>query len=67
MSGVILKDKITHKLNKNGRYSYSVIIPKEVVKKFGWREKQKLNLEIDLRGKKIIIKDWLPARKAKKK
>ena len=43
------------KLNKTGGSSYSLVLPKEMVKKLGWRERQKLQLE--KKGKSIIIKD----------
>jgi len=43
------------KLNKTGLASYSVVIPKEMIKKLKWQERQKLQLA--LRGKSIIIKD----------
>ena len=43
------------KLNKTGRTSYSVVIPKDMVKKLGWRERQKLQLKLS--GKKITIID----------
>ena len=43
------------KLNKTGIGSYSVVIPKKMVKKLKWRERQKLQLK--LRGKSVTIKD----------
>jgi len=43
------------KLNRTGIGSYSVVIPKKMIKKLKWREKQKL--KIVLRGKSITIKD----------
>ncbi len=43
------------KLNKTGGSSYSIVIPKSMIKKLGWREKQKLKVELS--GKKISIKD----------
>jgi len=45
------------KLRRVARYSYSVIIPKELVKKYGWRERQKLTIKDMGRGK-LQIKDW---------
>ena len=43
------------KLNRVGRVSYSIIIPKNIVKELKWRERQKLKLK--LKGKIVIIKD----------
>ena len=43
------------KLNKTGLTSYSVVIPKDMIKKLGWRERQKL--QVSLKGKKITIID----------
>ncbi len=39
--------------------SYSITLPKDVIKKFRWRERQKLQLEIDEKRKQILIKDWV--------
>lgn len=50
-----LVNKNIRKINKKSG-SYLVTLPMEMVKKLGWREKQKV--EFDLEGKKIIIKDW---------
>jgi len=44
------------KLRKVSTHSYAVTIPKEFVKEFGWRERQKLVVRRS--GKKIIIFDW---------
>ena len=43
------------KLNRVGRTSYSVVIPKAIVKKLKWKERQKL--QFNLRGGTITIKD----------
>jgi bifunctional DNA-binding transcriptional regulator/antitoxin component of YhaV-PrlF toxin-antitoxin module len=51
------KNKAVHKLKKINRYSYGVTIPKEIVEKYGWREKQKLTI-IDKGRGKIEISDW---------
>ena len=44
------------KLSKVGKYSYAATIPKDLIKKLGWRERQKL--VVKLSGKKLIIEDW---------
>ena len=49
--------KHIHKLTKISQHSYSLIIPKEIVKKYGWRERQKMTIEDKGRGR-LEIKDW---------
>lgn len=44
------------KLTKLGKKSLAVTIPIELIREFGWREKQKVVLKKS--GKKIIISDW---------
>lgn len=50
-------EKYERKLNRVSTHSYTVVIPKEIVEKYGWKEKQKLVLEDKGRGK-IEIRDW---------
>ncbi|MFA5925770.1 MAG: hypothetical protein WC831_02455 [Parcubacteria group bacterium] len=45
------------KLKKASAYSFSVTIPKEIIEKYKWREKQKLVVTDKGRGK-IEISDW---------
>ncbi len=48
--------KEIRKLNKTSKHSYSVIIPKEWVRKYKWREGQ--NLVIEDKGRAtLVIKD----------
>ncbi len=49
--------EITRKLTKVSKYSYVLSIPKEIVEKYGWREKQKIAIVDKGRGK-VEIKDW---------
>jgi antitoxin component of MazEF toxin-antitoxin module len=54
-----MRRKLTNKnIRKIGKKSgsYIVSLPMEMIKRLGWREKQKV--EFDLEGEKIIIKDW---------
>ncbi len=51
-----LSDKNIRKLSKIGGKSIGVTIPIEMVRKLGWRSKQKVVVEE--RGKTIVIKDW---------
>ncbi|HUD08548.1 MAG TPA: hypothetical protein VMQ48_00460 [Candidatus Saccharimonadales bacterium] len=51
------EQKNIHKLKKSSAYSFSVTIPKEIVEKYKWREKQKLVVKDKGHGKVEII-DW---------
>ena len=44
------------KLTKLGKKSLCVTIPIEIIREFGWREKQKV--VVKKFGKKIMIEDW---------
>jgi antitoxin component of MazEF toxin-antitoxin module len=46
----------TRKLMRLGKTSLCVTLPMEYIKKLGWREKQKVTVE--LKGKSMVIKDW---------
>ena len=47
---------LIRKINKTAKRSYSVVIPKEFVKKLNWQERQKV--VVSLKGKRITICDW---------
>lgn len=49
--------KFTRKLTSSGRYSKVLVIPREFLKTLSWRENQNLDLELDEKGKRIIVKD----------
>jgi len=49
--------KFTRKLNKVGKYTYTVVIPKAIVNTLDWREHQKVTVSLQS-GKRIEIKDW---------
>lgn len=51
------EQKSVHKLKKASAYSFSVTIPKEIVEKYKWKEKQKLVLKDKGRGV-VEIHDW---------
>jgi antitoxin component of MazEF toxin-antitoxin module len=44
------------KITKNGRNSYYVNIPYDMVKELRWKERQKVVVKKS--GKKVIIEDW---------
>ncbi|MBL7130616.1 MAG: hypothetical protein ISS45_04350 [Candidatus Omnitrophica bacterium] len=52
------KDNNIRKLTKIGKSSYCITLPMEAIRKFGWRERQKLQLEVDTVKREIRIKDW---------
>jgi bifunctional DNA-binding transcriptional regulator/antitoxin component of YhaV-PrlF toxin-antitoxin module len=49
-------EKQIRKLTKTSKHSYYVVIPKEIITKYKWREKQKLVLE-DKGNGRIEIRD----------
>ncbi len=52
-----MEEKFIRKIKKVNKYNYSVTIPKEIIKKYGWREKMKLRIVDKERGK-VEISDW---------
>ena len=52
-----LEDRNIRKLAKS-KTSYHVTIPIEAIRALRWRKSQKLVVEIDLRRKRLIVKDW---------
>lgn len=56
-----MAEKYVRKLTKKGKYSYSIILPREIVDKFNWQDRQKLVVE-PYGEKKILISDW-PSKK----
>jgi len=54
-----IEDKNVRSLVKtSGGKSYGITLPIDAIRKFRWKNRQKLQLTIDERGKRIIIKDW---------
>ncbi|KKU94052.1 MAG: hypothetical protein UY26_C0003G0202 [Candidatus Jorgensenbacteria bacterium GW2011_GWA1_48_13] len=50
-------EKNIRKITKmGGGKSFGITLPIEVVRKLGWRERQKVVVE--LKGRKLIVKDW---------
>jgi len=50
--------KYIRKLRKVSTHSYAVVIPKQLVKRFGWKERQKLEIIFGGRKHDIVIRDW---------
>ena len=54
-----LGENLVRKLTKMGSgASYGITLPIDVVRKFKWRERQKLQLTVDEKRQRIIIEDW---------
>lgn len=49
--------KHTRKLTRIGTHSYAIVIPKEIVEKFGWKERQKITI-IEKPRKRLELRDW---------
>lgn len=50
--------KFIMKLRKVSTHSYAVTLPKEIVKAFKWKERQKLEISFGGRKHDLLIKDW---------
>ena len=50
------KRTFIRKITKSGRYARYVVIPKEILRDLGWKEKQKVTVE--KYGDGIWVKDW---------
>ncbi len=55
MSRRKLEDKNIRKIAKHGE-SYTITIPIEIIREFGWKEKQKV--VIKKKGKSFNVSDW---------
>ena len=43
-------------LTKVAKHSFGLTLPIELIRKLGWRPRQKLT--VSPKGKKLIVKDW---------
>lgn len=46
-----MEKKFIHKIKKDSKYSYTITIPKEIIEKYNWKEKQKITIVDKGRGK----------------
>lgn len=55
-----VENKNVRSLTRKGRKgaSYAITLPIEVVRRWRWKNRQKLQLTIDDKKKRIIIEDW---------
>lgn len=59
MSRRKIEDKNVRSLVKtSGGRSYGITLPIDAVRLFRWKNRQKLQLTVDTRKKRIIIEDW---------
>jgi bifunctional DNA-binding transcriptional regulator/antitoxin component of YhaV-PrlF toxin-antitoxin module len=50
--------KYIRKLTRTGTHSYSINVPKELVKEFKWRERQKIEIVHDSKRDQFVVRDW---------
>ncbi len=55
--------KFIRKIAKASSHSYVLTIPKELMKKFKWKEHQKLEVTTGGRKHEFSVKDWEPKKK----
>jgi bifunctional DNA-binding transcriptional regulator/antitoxin component of YhaV-PrlF toxin-antitoxin module len=53
-----IEDRNIRKMSKTTSGSYYVTLPVEFVRSLKWKDRQKLNFELDKGRGRIIIKDW---------
>ncbi len=49
-----------------GGKSFALTLPIEIVRAWGWHDRQKLKLTIDEKKKRVIVEDWHKANNNKK-
>jgi hypothetical protein len=54
-----VEDKNVRKLAKvGGGVTYAITLPIDAIRKFGWREGQKIEIEVDEKNETLILRDW---------
>ena len=53
----LMADKVIRKLTSSGTYSRVISLPRNYLKFLKWRDKQNLEIELDEKGQRLIIKD----------
>ncbi len=51
-------NKFVRKLTRASTHSYTINIPKEIVKELKWKERQKLEITFNQKKKLFVVKDW---------
>ncbi len=57
--------KFIRKLTRVSSHSYALTIPKELVKAFRWKERQKIEIVFGGRKHEFIVRDWVPKKSRK--
>ena len=52
-----MTEKQIRKITTSGKYSKAIILPREFLKKLNWRENQNLEIELDEKNQRLVIKD----------
>ena len=53
-----IKEKNIRKITKVGMKSYAITLPIDIIRKWRWKERQKVVLKINEKKKTITISDW---------
>lgn len=52
------QENVRSLVRTSGGKSYAITLPREVIRAFGWERRQKLELTVDEKRKRITISDW---------
>jgi bifunctional DNA-binding transcriptional regulator/antitoxin component of YhaV-PrlF toxin-antitoxin module len=52
------KDETVRKITKTGKYTYYVTIPKSYIDELGWRERQRVVVELE--DDRLVVRDYRP-------
>ena len=59
MGRTIIENRNIRKLSRVGRgNTYSLTLPIEMIRKLKWQKTQKIEVELDEKKNRLIIKDW---------
>lgn len=59
MGRSIIENRNIRKLSRVGRgNTYSLTLPIEMIRKLKWQKTQKIEVEMDEKKNRLIIKDW---------
>jgi len=54
-----IENENVRSLNKtSGGNSYGVTLPRDAIRAFKWQARQKLQITVDEKNKRLIIEDW---------
>lgn len=59
MGRAVIENRNIRKLSRVGRgNTYSLTLPIEMIRKLKWQKTQKIEVELDEKKSRLIIKDW---------